>query len=205
MPSRVMIVDDHPVVRAGIRALLANEPDLAVVGEAGDGAQAIAIYDGLSPDVLLMDLRMPNLDGISAIRAIIGTHPRARVVALTTYEGDADIHRALEAGACGYLLKNTLAHELAGAVRSAASGRRVIPAVVAERLAEFTPRLDLTPRELEVLEFAAKGLRNKEIARMLGRTEDTIKVHLRHIMEKLGVSDRTEVVTLAYQRGIIHL
>jgi DNA-binding NarL/FixJ family response regulator len=127
------------------------------------------------------------------------------VLVLTSYEGDADIYRALSAGACGYLIKDMIGADLVGAVRTATSGRRVIPPAVAARLAEFTPRLDLTARELEVLHLAAKGLRNKEIARVLGRTEETIKVHVKHVMAKLEASDRTEAVTLALQRGVIHL
>jgi len=200
-----MIVDDHPVVRTGIAALIANEPDMAVVAEAGDGAQALALYEAHLPDVVLMDLRMPVTDGVVAIRSVLGAHPDARVVALTSYEGDADIYRALSAGACGYLIKDMLGAEVIEAVRGAANGRRVIPPAVAARLAEFTPRIDLTARELEVLRLAAKGFRNKEIARLLGRTEETVKVHVKHVMAKLGASDRTEAVTLAMQRGVIHL
>ena len=200
-----MIIDDHPVVRAGIAALIANEPDMAVVAEAGDGAQALALFDAHLPDVVLMDLRMPVMDGVAAIRAVLGMHPEARIVALTSYDGDADIYRALSAGACGYLIKDMLGTDVIEAVRAAASGRRVIPPAVAARLAEFTPRVDLTARELEVLRLAAKGFRNKEIARLLGRTEETVKVHVKHVMAKLGASDRTEAVTLAMQRGVIHI
>lgn len=205
MTIRVLIADDHPVVRTGLRALLSAEPDLVVVAEAGDGIEAVRLQATHVPDVVLMDLRMPKLDGIGAIRAIIATSPAARILAITTYDGDADIYRALDAGACGYLIKDMLATEVLRAVRQAASGHRVIPQAVASRLAEFTPRLDLTPREVEVLRFAGKGLRNKEIARVIGRTEETVKVHLKHVMAKLGVSDRTEAVTIALQRGIIHL
>jgi DNA-binding NarL/FixJ family response regulator len=152
-----------------------------------------------------MDLRMPRQDGVASIRAIVQEDPNARIVALTSYEGDADIYRALDAGACGYLIKDMLGAEVVGAVRSAAAGRRIIPPSVASRLAEFVPRVDLTPRELEVLRLAAKGLRNRDIARVIGRTDETVKVHLKHVMAKLGVEDRTEAVTLALQRGIIHL
>lgn len=202
---RVLLVDDHPIVRGGLKALMAAEPDLSVVAEASDGAEAIALDTTHQPDVTLMDLRMPGLGGIEAIRTIIAARPGARIIALTTYDGDADIYRALDAGACGYLLKHMLGHEVVEAVRAAARGERAIPAEVAGRLAEFTPRVDLTPREIEVLEFAGRGLRNKEIAAAICRTEDTVKVHLKHIMAKLGVSDRTEAVTLALRRGIIHL
>jgi two-component system, NarL family, response regulator len=205
MTIRVLTADDHAVVRAGIAAMIANEPDITVVGEAADGDEAVALYAERAPDVVLMDLRMPKLDGVSAIRAIRAADPQARVVALTTYDGDADIHRALSAGACSYLVKDVLVAELVRTIRSAAEGKRLIPAAVASRLAEFTPRVDLTARELEVLRLVAKGLRNREIARVIGRTEGTVKVHLKNIHEKLGVEDRTEAVTLALQRGILHL
>jgi DNA-binding NarL/FixJ family response regulator len=200
-----MTADDHPVVRTGISAIVANEPDMSVVAEAGDGLDAVAMYDRYSPDVVLMDLRMPRLDGIAATHAIVAAHPEARVVALTSYEGDADIYRALDAGACGYLIKDMVGSDVVGAIRTAAAGRRVVPPGVAGRLAEFTPRVDLTPRELEVLRLTAKGLRNRDIARIIGRTEETVKVHLKNIMAKLDVEDRTEAVTLGLQRGIIHL
>ena len=185
--------------------MIGNEPDMSVIGEAGDGAEAVALYELHDPDVVLMDLRMPKLDGIGSIRAILAAHPRARVIALTSYEGDADIYRALDAGACGYLIKDMLGTEVIGAIRSAAAGRRVVPPTVACRLAEFVPRVDLTAREHDVLRLAAKGLRNRHIAQILGRSEETVKVHLKHVMAKLGVEDRTEAVTLALQRGIIHL
>jgi DNA-binding NarL/FixJ family response regulator len=205
MTIRVLMADDHPVVRTGIRAMIAHESDMSVVAEASDGAEVVALYGQHRPDVVLMDLRMPRQDGITSIRAIVADDPEARIVALTSYEGDADIYRALDAGACGYLIKDMLGAEVVGAIRSAAAGRRVIPPHVASRLAEFIPRIDLTPREQEVLGLAAKGLRNRDIARIIGRTEETVKVHLKHVMAKLGVGDRTEAVTLAMQRGIIHL
>jgi two-component system, NarL family, response regulator len=205
MSIRVMAVDDHDVVRTGIKAIVANQSDMAIVAEAADGSDAVTIYDQCAPDVVLMDLRMPRMDGIAAIRAIRAAHPEARVVALTSYEGDADIYRALDAGACGYLIKDMTGSDVVAAIRTAAAGKRVIPPGVAGRLAEFTPRVDLTPREVEVLRLAAKGLRNRDIARILGRTEETVKVHLKHIMTKLDVEDRTEAVTIGLQRGIIHL
>ena len=205
MTIRVLAVDDHAVVRAGIAAMLASEHDILVVAEAGDGAEAVAAYAELRPDVVLMDLRMPGMGGVAAIRAICDAHAEARVVALTTYAGDADIHRALSAGACAYLVKDVLVAELVGAIRGAAAGRRIIPSAVARTLAEFTPRADLTPREVDTLRLVAKGLRNVEIARVMGRTEATVKVHLRHILAKLGADDRTHAVTLALHRGIIHL
>jgi len=205
MTIRVLTADDHAVVRAGIAAMIANEEDIAVVAEARDGAEAVALYGAHAPDVVLMDLRMPKQDGVTAIRAIRAANPDARIVALTTYEGDADIHRALSAGACAYLVKDVLVEELVRAIRAAAAGKRLIPPSVASTLAEFTPRVDLTAREVEVLRLVAKGLSNREIGRVLGRTEGTVKVHLKNIHEKLGVEDRIEAVTLALQRGIIHL
>lgn len=205
MAIRILVADDHPVVRAGITALIANEPDMTVVAEAANGGEAVTLYDSILPDVALIDLRMPVMDGISAMQSILAAHPVARLLALTTYDGDADIYRALAAGARGYLLKDMLGRELVESIRSASSGKRVIPAAVASRLAEFTPRVELTEREIEVLYFAAKGLRNKQIASRIGRTEGTVKVHLKNLMAKLGVEDRTEAVTLGLQRGIIHL
>jgi DNA-binding NarL/FixJ family response regulator len=205
MSIRVLTADDHPIVRAGLRALIANELDMEVVAEATSGAEAVALYDVHTPDVVLMDLRMPDVDGVEATRAIVTADSGARIVALTSYEGDADIYRALDAGARGYLLKDMLGTEVIGAIRAVMSGRRVIPPEVAGRLAEFTPRADLTSREIEVLRLAAKGLRNRDIARAIGRTEETVKAHLKRVMAKLGVEDRTQAVTSALQRGIIHL
>jgi DNA-binding NarL/FixJ family response regulator len=185
--------------------MIANESDMEVVAEAIDGGEAVALYDEHAPDVVLMDLRMPRTNGVDATRAILAAHPDARIVALTSYEGDADIFRALDAGARGYLLKDMLGTEVIRAIREVAAGRRFIPPEVASRLADFIPRVKLTPREIEVLRLAAKGLRNREIAHELGRTEGTVKEHLKHVMEKLGASDRTMAVTMALQRGIIHL
>lgn len=202
---RVMTADDHPVVRAGLSALLANEGDIELVAEARDGAEALEMYESQKPDVVLMDLRMPQMDGVDAIEHIRAAHPDARIVALTSYEGDADIYRALNAGAYGYLLKDMLGTELIVAVRAAAAGKRVIPPEVAAKLAEYTPRADLTERETEVLQLAAKGMRNRDIATAIGRTPETVKVHLKHVMEKLQVHDRTEAVIQAVRRGIIHL
>jgi DNA-binding NarL/FixJ family response regulator len=202
---RVMTVDDHPVVRTGLCALINNEKDLEAVAEARDGEEAVALYEEYRPDVVLMDLRMPRMDGVEATRKIMERHPEARILALTSYEGDTDIYRALNAGAFGYLLKDMLSTELVKAVRTAASGKRVIPPEIAARLAEFTPRADLTDREVEVLRLVARGLRNRDIAEAIGRTPETVKVHLKHVMEKLRVHDRTEAVIQAVRRGIIHL
>lgn len=205
MTIRVLTADDHPVLRAGLYAMISNEPDIDVVAEASNGREAVALYAEHLPDVVLMDLRMPHMNGVEATQAIVRADRDARIVALTSYEGDADIYRALRAGARGYLLKDMLGTEVIHAIRTVAAGGRIIPPEVAARLAEFTPRVDLTGREGEVLLLAAKGLKNREIAREIGRTEATVKVHLKHAMAKLGAGDRTKAVTQAIQRGIIHL
>jgi len=202
---RVLVADDHPVVRAGLAAVLVQQADLELVGEAENGERAVALYREHQPDVGLMDLRMPVMDGVEAIRTITTEFPSARILALTTYEGDADIRRALEAGARGYLLKDMLLTEVIRAVRAVHRGERVIPTAVAARLAEFPERSDLTERELEVLQLVARGLSNKEVARVIGRTDETVKIHLKNTFAKLGVADRTEAVTVALTRGLIHL
>jgi DNA-binding NarL/FixJ family response regulator len=204
-PIRVMTADDHPIVRAGLAAVIGEEPDLEFAGEAANGQEAVALYRAKRPDVVLMDLRMPVLGGVEAIRAIRSEFPSAKIIALTTYEGDTDIHRALEAGAVGYLLKEMLPTDVVDAVRVVHRGQRIIPPAVAGRLAEYTPRVDLTPREREVLEHVARGCSNSEIAQAIGRTDETVKIHLKRVFEKLGVAGRTEAVTVALQRGIIHL
>jgi len=205
MAIRVLTVDDHPVVRAGVGALINDTSDLEVIAEAGDGEEAVLLYERHRPDVVVMDVRMPNVDGVQATRRIVASHPDARIVALTSYEGDADVYRALQAGARGFLLKASLGTSLVDAVRRAANGERIIPPEIAARLAEFIAQDELTPRELEVLELIAQGMRNREIAVAIGRTEATVKMHLKHVMQKLGVDDRTEAVTLALRRGIIHI
>ena len=202
---RVLLADDHPVVRAGLAAVIAQEADLEVVAEAETGTRAVALYREHRPDVALMDLRMPVMDGVEAIRTIRKEFPGAHILALTTYEGDGDIRRALDAGAQGYLLKDMLLTEVLTAVRAAYAGERVIPTAVAVRLAEVGPRSDLTERELEILALVARGLANKEVASAIGRTDETVKIHLKNIFTKLGVSDRTEAVTVALARGLIHL
>ena len=202
---RVMTVDDHPIFRDGLSAVLAMHPDLELVGEADNGAAAVEMFRRCSPDVTLMDLSMPVMGGVEAIRIIVAEFPSARIIALTTYQGDADIHRALEAGARGYLLKDVLRNELADAIRTVYRMGWILPNAVAQQLAKFVPRVELTNRELEVLNLMAKGLRNKAIAEQIGRTEATVKVHVLHILDKLGVSDRTEAVVVALHRGIIHL
>jgi DNA-binding NarL/FixJ family response regulator len=202
---RVLAVDDHPLIRMGVRAMLDNEDDVEVVGDASNGADAVLLFAQLRPDVVLMDLRMPGTGGLEAMREILRIDPAANIVAVSSFGGDGDIMRALQAGARGYLLKDTLGTELVAAVRAAAAGQRVIPPEVAARMAEFVPRQDLTPREIEVLTFVAKGLANREIARAIGRTTETVKAHLKNVMAKLGVGDRTEAVMQAVRRGIIHV
>jgi DNA-binding NarL/FixJ family response regulator len=201
----VLTVDDHPLIRTGLAAVINAELDLRLVGEATNGEEALEAYRSLRPDIVLMDLRMPVMDGVSAIRAIREEFPAARIIALTTYEGDEDIYQALSAGAKGYLLKDMLRTELLQVIRSVYRGMRGIPPAVAAKLAEFTPRLELTPRELEVLRLIARGRSNPEIAELLGRAESTMKVHVRSILQKLGTDDRTEAVTIAVRRGILHL
>jgi DNA-binding NarL/FixJ family response regulator len=202
---RVLVADDHPVVRAGLSAVIAEQGDLELVAEAENGSTAVALFREHRPDVALMDLRMPVMDGVEAIRVITTEFPDARVLALTTYEGDADIRRALDAGASGYLLKDMLLTEVLTAVRAVHRGERVIPIAVAARLAEFPERSDLTEREIEVLQLVARGLSNKEVARAIGRTDETVKIHLKNAFAKLAVADRTEAVTVALTRGLIHL
>jgi DNA-binding NarL/FixJ family response regulator len=202
---RVLVADDHPVVRTGLAAVLVQQPDLDLVAEAENGERAVELYRQHQPDVCLMDLRMPVMDGVEAIRAITSEFPGARILALTTYEGDADIRRALDAGARGYLLKDMLLTDVIQAVRTVRRGERVIPNAVAARLAEFPARSDLTERELEVLQFVARGLSNKEVARAIGRTDETVKIHLKNVFAKLDVADRTEAVTVALTRGLIHI
>jgi DNA-binding NarL/FixJ family response regulator len=200
-----MTVDDHPIFRGGLATLIGTYPDLQLVAQAGDGKEAISQFRAHRPDVTLMDLSMPVMGGVEAITAIIAEFPEARVIALTSWEGDGDIHRALKAGARGYLLKDVASEQVAEAIRLVHRGSKAIPADVAQRLAAFTPRIELTDRELEVLTYMARGLSNKEIAAVLGRAEPTVKVHVLHILQKLDVADRTEAVTVALQRGIIHL
>src|SRR5712692_4117938 len=202
---RVLCVDDHPIVREGMAAIMAAEGDIVSVGEAGDGQSAVSQYRALKPDVVAMDLRMPGMGGVDATVQIRKEFPTARIIVLTTYEGDADIHRALEAGAQGYLLKDSVRRELLQAIRDVYAGHRHISPPVAARLAEYTPRVALTPRELGILPLIAKGLRNKEIGAALDIAEDTVKIRIKNIFGKLKVIDRTQAVVSASQRGIIRL
>jgi DNA-binding NarL/FixJ family response regulator len=202
---RVLCVDDHPVVRKGIAALLASEPDTVLVGEAANGKEAVDLFRKLRPDVTLMDLRMPQLDGIGATRQIRAEFPDARIIALTSYDGDQDIYQALEAGVRGYLLKEAVHAEMIRAIHTVNSGKRLVPPEVAEKLSEYFPQIALTPREVEVLSLVAQGLANKDIAERLGTASGTVKMHVQKILEKLGAADRTHAVTIAIRRGILHL
>jgi len=201
----VLCVDDHPLVRKGIASILANEIDIQLVAEASNGQEAVELFRKLRPDVTLLDLRMPVMDGIAAAKAIRQENAEAHIIALTSYDGDQDIFRALEAGVRGYLLKEMVHSEVVRAIRIVHSGRRLIPSEVSERLTEYFPQIALTPREVEVLSFVARGFANKEIAERLGTTSGTAKIHVQNILGKLGASDRTHAVTIAIQRGILHL
>jgi DNA-binding NarL/FixJ family response regulator len=203
---RILIADDHYIVRMGLVALINTDPSMEVVAEAADGAQAVELFGRCNPDLALMDLRMPVKTGIEATIEIRNKFPNARVIMLTAFDGDDDIHKALQAGAQGYVLKSTSGEKLLlPALRAVAAGQRWIPEDVASRLGTRKLFEQLTPREVRVLNELAKGLANKEIAQVLNITENTAKDHLKSIIGKLRVNDRTEAVTAAIQRGIIHL
>lgn len=202
---KILIADDHYVVRIGLAALVRTEPDMEVVAEAADGAQAIELYVKHQPDLALLDSRMPVKSGIEATIEIRKKFPAARVVVLTAFDGDVEIQKALEAGAQGYVLKSSRGEDLIPALRAVAAGQRWIPAVVAQRLSSRKSFEQLTARELQVLRELSKGLANKEIADALKISEYTVKDHLKSIMAKLRVADRTEALALAVQRGIIQL
>jgi DNA-binding NarL/FixJ family response regulator len=202
---RILIADDHYIVRIGLIALVNTEPDMEVVAEAADGAQALDLFTKCSPDLALLDIRMPLKNGIQTTMEIRGRFPSARVLMLTAFDGDEEIYKALEAGAQGYVLKSSSGEKLIPALRAVAAGQRWIPAEVANRLASRNLFEKLTAREEGVLHELAKGLANKEIADVLHITEHTVKDHLKAILGKLHVADRTEAVTTAVQRGIIHL
>jgi DNA-binding NarL/FixJ family response regulator len=202
---RVFSVDDHPLLREGIAAVVNNEPDMVMVAQASNGREAIQQFRDQQPDVTLMDLRLPDISGIDAMIAIRQESPDARVVMLTTFEGDVEIQRALAAGARGYILKNMPPGELVGVIRQVYAGKKRIPVEIAAQLAEHLSDEPLTEREREVLQHIAGGNRNRDIADRLFISEETVKVHVKHIMEKLGARDRTEAVAIAVRRGIIQL
>ncbi|WP_036259627.1 response regulator [Meiothermus cerbereus] len=207
-PIRLLLVDDHPVVRAGLSGLLSSQPDFEVVGEASNGLEALGLLEQVGADVVLMDLRMPQMDGVTAIRQVRARFPKVQVLVLTTYDTDSEIVRAVEAGATGYLLKDVPREELFRAVRLCAKGEAVLSPPVAARLLgrmRGPGEETLSVRELEVLALVAKGFSNKEIARKLKISEATVKTHLLHTFEKLGVDDRTAAVTVALERGILRL
>ncbi len=200
-----MVVDDHQIVRQGLVALLNTEPGLTVVAEATNGQQAVELFRQQRPDITLMDLRLPVLGGVEATKTIRQEFPTAKIIVLTTYDGDEDIYRALQAGAQSYLLKGVSFDELLEAIRTVHAGARRIPSAVAERLAERMAGQELTGRELQVLELIVKGRSNKEISTELAISEATVKSHINSLLSKLGVSDRTQAATSALQRGIVHL
>ncbi len=204
-PIRILIADDHYVVRIGLIAMVNLEPDMEVVAEATDGNQAVALFNKCHPDVALLDLRMPVKNGIEAAIAIRQQDSAARILMLTALDGDEDIHKAIEAGATGYVFKDSTDDKLLPAIRAVASGQRWIPEEVARRLESRRLFEDLTPRELLILNEVVKGLANKQIADVLSISENTVKWHLKNILGKLCVADRAEAVAVAIQRGIIHL
>jgi DNA-binding NarL/FixJ family response regulator len=202
---RILAVDDHPMLREGIAAAIARQPDMVLVGEAVNGREAIETFRKTRPDVTLMDLQMPEMNGVEAISAIRADFPAARIIVLTTYKGDALALRALQAGASGYLLKSALRKELVEAIRAVFAGRSSIPPEIAMQIAEHVAADTLSEREVEVLRCVARGAANKEVAIQLRISEETVKVHMKHILEKLAATDRTHAVTIALNRGIIEL
>lgn len=202
---RVFSVDDHPLLREGIAAIINNQPDMLVVAQASDGREAVRLFGQHLPDVTLMDLRLPDMSGIDVLIAIRSEYLDARVIMLTTFEGDVEIQRALKAGARGYMLKSAPPNELVETIRQVHKGKKQIPQQIAAHLAEHFSDEALTAREVDVLRHVSGGNRNRDIAERLFISEETVKVHIKHIMEKLGASDRTQAVAIAVRRGIIEL
>jgi DNA-binding NarL/FixJ family response regulator len=202
---RVLCVDDHPIVREGVGAIINLQPDMTLAGAAATGTEALERFVELGPDVTLVDLRLPDMSGFDLIRKIKARSPKARIIVLSSHEGDVDIQRALEAGAQGYVVKGIVRDELLDIIRGVHAGKRRLPPAVAQKLAEHMTDETISVRELDVLSLIAAGKRNKEIASDLSIAEDTVKMHVRNILSKLQVSDRTEAVTIALRRGIIHL
>ena len=202
---RILVVDDHPIMRFGIATIINATPDMTTVAQAGSGEEAIELYDEHLPDITLMDLQLPGISGVDAIRTILARHADARFVVLTTYEGDEDIHQALEAGARSYLIKGMPHEALVSALRRVHSGGRFLPPPLSRVLSSRTPNSDLTAREREVLKLIVKGRNNKDIASELGITEATVKCHVGVILSRLNVTDRTQAAIAALQRGLVHL
>jgi DNA-binding NarL/FixJ family response regulator len=205
MTIRILVADDHPVVRDGLSATINYQIDMNVVGTAGSGRDAVELYRQHQPDVTLMDLRMPEMDGVTAIASIRAEFPAARIIVLTTYDGDEDIYKGLRAGAAGYLLKDTPTEEVLEAIRTIHQGKKYVPPTVAVKLAERVNSTQLTEREIEVLRLIARGNSNHDIAAALFIVEGTVKAHVTNILTKLTVGDRTKAVTEALRRGILHL
>jgi DNA-binding NarL/FixJ family response regulator len=204
-PIRILTVDDHPLLREGIASLVGTQPDMSIIGEASSGREAVDSFRKLHPDVTLMDLRMTDMNGIEAITQIISEFPDAKIIVLTTYSGDAQIVRALKAGAQGYLLKGLLRKELLDTIRAVNEGKKRVSPEVASQVAEYAIDVALTSREIDVLQLIAQGNANKLVADRLSITEDTVKAHVKSILSKLGANDRTHAVTIALKRGIIDL
>lgn len=202
---RAVIADDHPIVREGLRALVSSQQDMEVVGEAANGRQAVEQFLLHRPDILLLDLRMPEVNAIEAMHAILQKAPEAKIIVLSTYNGDEDIYRSLKAGAKAYLLKDTPREQLLESIRSVHSGHLSISSSIGERLAATVHRPKLTDREMETMKFMVGGKTNKEIGALLGISEGTVKVHIGHILDKLGAGGRTEAIRIALERGIVHL
>jgi len=202
---RVLVVDDHPIMRVGIAAIIQATPDMTTVAQAGSGEEAVELYEKYLPDVTLMDLRLPGMSGVEAIRILIARHRNAKFVVLTTYEGDEDIHQALEAGARSYIIKGMPHDALVSALRRVHAGGRFLPTPVSRALSSRLPNSDLSAREREVLDLIAQGKSNKEIATELGISESTVKCHVSVILMRLNVTDRTQAVVTALQRGLVHL
>ena len=202
---RILVAEDHLVARVGVSTIVNMQPDMTLVAEASNGQQAVEMFRQHLPDVTLLDLRMPVMGGVEAAAAIKAIHPQARMIALTTYGGDEDIKRALNAGVQAYLTKDVLHDELLNAIRAVHAGQRYLPANVAAALAAQIPRPDLSAREVQVLELIVRGLANKQIAYALSIAEHTVKNHVKNILSKLGAQDRTQAATVAIQRGIVHL